>query len=210
MRYISSAAIKRTELLTKAIVENIGIAYHFCSFTDPQTQDIQIILGSILIQLCQTSPTSWDSIEELYLAAKRRSHHEPKKPDVKTLEEMVSLATMNTAMTYMFIDAVNEAQQTTVVLDSITRISQKSPSLRVMMSSTKDISQTILPIPVTTIVIEQERIVDDIHDFIVARIDRDEGLRDLPRLIKAEISSRLQNLAYGKYRTHFLSPRIGL
>lgn len=202
MRCLSAAAVKRTQVLVKAAVGSV--AYHFCSFTSQQTQDVSVILGSILVQLCQANPRSWDSVEELYHGAKNKANHEPKRPNVGTLEDLISLTTTDFPTTYVFIDAVNEARDTPAIFGSITHLSMRSPSLRIMMSSTEEISHTLTSMPVTTVAIDTEKTLDDIRDFIDVRISHDHGLQSLPELIKKDISSVLQSMANGKYCPQFL------
>ena len=176
----------------------IGLAYFFCSFTDQETQYPQNVLGSILAQLCDASPTFWKDVEERYRREKPQSQHQPQKLEVHELESLILQVSEKIPTTFLFVDALNESKQSSRILQILLHMIQESTSIRIMMSSTEELSAGLGAIPATIVTMKQEELDSDIARYIDTHLQDDE-LRNLPAVLKENIRSTLQMRAQGMY-----------
>ena len=176
----------------------VGLAYFFCSFTDQQTQDPQNVLGSILVQLCDANPTFWKDVEERYRMRKPRSQHQPQRLEVYELESLILQCSEHFPTTFLFVDALNESRQSSRILQLLVQMIQKCNSIRIMISSTEELSAGLGPIPATIVTMKQEILAGDIARYIDIHLQSNE-LRNLPAVLRESIRSTLQMRAQGMH-----------
>lgn len=100
---------------------------------------------------------------------------------------------------YLFLDAINESQQSRKMLNLIKDILRNIPSVRIMMSSTEELDESFKPQEVEVVAMDRGGISRDIQIYIGDWLETDLHLSNLPDSLKAKIRSKLQSGNHGVY-----------
>ena len=128
--------------------------------------------------------------------------HQPQRLEAYELESLILRCSENLPHTFLFVDALNESKQSSRILQILLQIIQKSTSIRIMISSTEELSAGLGSIPATVVSMKQEDLAGDIGRYIDTHL-QDDDLRDLPAVLKEDIRSTLQKRAQGMQVTGF-------
>ena len=194
---LMSASVERMQARNSESGEARGIAYFFCSFTDQNTQEPKNILGSFLVQLCEACPSYWAEVEGQYQGLKQSLQQEPKRLDIVELERLITQCSRYMSEVVLFLDAVNETTEHHKILRSLEKVVVRSESVRVVLSSTEQLSTTFKPESATIVSMRNEQTSDDIKRYIEACIEEDDNLSDLPLKVKEDIISVLHRKSNG-------------
>jgi len=99
----------------------------------------------------------------------------------------------------LFLDAINESQQSRKMLNLIKDLLRNIPSVRIMMSSTEELDESFEPQGVEVVAMDRGGISRDIQIYIGDWLETDPHLSNLPDSLKAKISSKLQSGNHGVY-----------
>ena len=171
-----SAAIKYARERASLLSNSTALAYFYCSFTDQDSQDLQNVFGSLLVQLCEANPQIWSEVEEQYLKRKGLSGQEPKRMEFEAIELLLIQCSMQSQETILFLDALNESKQLSKILRKLMGVTRNGCNIRVVMSSTEDIIHNLLSFRATVVTMEPERISRDIAKVVEARLKDDDRL----------------------------------
>jgi len=100
---------------------------------------------------------------------------------------------------YLFLDAINESQQSRKMLNLIKDLLRNIPSVRIMMSSTEELDESFEPQVVEVVAMDRRGISRDIQIYIEDWLENDPHLSTLPDSLKAKIASTLQSGNHGVY-----------
>jgi ribosomal protein S24E len=104
---LSSVVIN--DLETKfGIDSTVGIAYIYCNFRNQQSQDIRMLVASVLKQLCQRRPYIPDVIQTMYSKHKTAKTKPPTEDIRAALNTVIKLF----SQVYLIVDALDEWQNT--------------------------------------------------------------------------------------------------
>ena len=134
-----SAAIEAVQDRCTMNGESCPIIFFFCCFTNHDSQEPFNILGSILIQLYDTVPELWKTVEYEYAKRKMTPHREPRRFEITILEELLLEGFKLAPKAFLFLDAINESKENETILASIKRIQTQRP-VRIMISCTEEIA----------------------------------------------------------------------
>lgn len=196
---VRSAAIHRLELRKRSGSTSRGLAYFFCSFTDQQTQELHNILGSLLVQLCEVDHSLWIDIDDRYKKERGQSQQEPKKLGTQELADLIVQCAEYLSSAIIVLDALNEGKESSSLLQTLLKMSQKTMFLKILISSTEELGVNLGSLPVTLVTMEKDKTANDIRDYIEARLRQNNDFGDVPRSLKEEIKSKLQREADGTY-----------
>ena len=200
-----AATISYTQILNESMSSKRAIAYFFCSFTAQQSQEPLAIFGSMLLQLLEANPIMWRSIDDRYRNAHGSTHQAPKKLELFEIIELIVQCSREIPEVFLFLDAPNESKESTKILRCLLQLLQNGRPIRVLMSSTEELS-TSFEFPLAEVVrMDQKETADDITAYINAWLEYGEDFSDLPELLKEDIRSTLQGRAGGMYSS--FSPR---
>lgn len=179
------------------------ISFFFCSFSDQESQDTRNLLGSLLVQMCESNEELWAILDELYHKAKDHPEREPKKPDDYELADLVVQFCERIEGAFVIVDALNESKQSSKMFDTLLRMTPKSRYLRLLISSTEELSLEQRPLPITIVAMRKTETTKDIVDYIDKRLQNDDKLCTLPKVLKDDIKVVLQDKA-GQYSCQVL------
>ena len=178
---------------------NIGVAFYYCSYSDPESQKTISILGSIVAQLSRKTPAILDALRPIY--QKEDSQRGEKHLRITDLEEAIVQATNQLDQVIILVDAINESFDRSQLLASVVNLLTKTCKIRLMITSTFDIPDALNNIrnscQVKQIGMDVNCINDDIEIYIEAMIRQEPNLCHLNQNIKDEIESTLSQRAGG-------------
>jgi Cdc6-like AAA superfamily ATPase len=103
------SSILINDLETKFEIDStVGIAYIYCNFRNQQSQDIRMLVASVLKQLCQRRPDIPDAIQAMY----RKHGMAQTKPPIEELRVALRAAVKLFSRVYLVVDALDEWQNT--------------------------------------------------------------------------------------------------
>jgi len=179
------------EELLRRSDSNTVVGYFYCSFDDQESQLPSSTFGSILAQLAKRSPELSRELTELY---RERLGRDGGKPKPLLLEEMLDIirrASRQYTQVYIAIDAVNEASEPLLVLETLRALS-RSCTIIISSVNSLDFEQYLPVMPCLTIeTIRGADIQDDVNTYIRNFLERHARMQGLPSDIKEEIAVSL-------------------
>ncbi|KAK4077056.1 uncharacterized protein Triagg1_4023 [Trichoderma aggressivum f. europaeum] len=175
-----------------------ALAYFYFSFSDPQKQKVDVMLASLIKQIC-----SYFSQELLFLEDFRGHKRRGERPDTRALEKMLVMSASSFSNVYVVIDALDECpllnNQREYLLKSLGRILVNEPeNLHIFLTSRKeqDIDKKLRASlsPPQRIEIDllahQETLNHDIHRYIDLKLATD-AFDSWPESVKEEVKQSL-------------------
>ncbi|PON28927.1 hypothetical protein TGAM01_v202035 [Trichoderma gamsii] len=175
-----------------------ALAYFYFSFSDPQKQRVDVMLASLIKQIC-----SYFSGELLFREAFRGHKKRGERPDTQTLEKMLVTSASSFSNVYVVIDALDECpllnDQREKLLKSLGRIVIDAPkNVHIFLTSRKeqDIDKRLRAFlsPPSRIEIDllahQETLNRDIHHYIDLKLATD-AFHSWPESVKEEVKQSL-------------------
>lgn len=109
-------------------------AYHYCAFSDPDSQQPVNILGSLVAQISAWQPGILEDLKEAFERDKARK--QGKTLQVWELEQVLvqHITTFSTAI--ILVDALNESEDFHGTVTCILNLLRKLPNLKVLVTST--------------------------------------------------------------------------
>ena len=160
------------------------------------------------MQLCEKYPIFWTDIDDRYHKGKAQARYEPAKYDLSDLENLIVQFSTQLPGILLFLDAINESNKASAVLQSLSRIVGNSGSIRIMMTSTEELDATFGPLRVHRVPVMTGNTDHDIFKYIVAYISHNQELSSLPTGLKEDIKSTLLRKSDGRYDSLFKTPSI--
>ena len=195
-----SAAVRYAQDRNQSRPSSSTLAFFYCSFTDQNSQDVQNMLGSFLVQMCDSNPVCWKELENQYLKRKGKLPHEPKTMDLETMKLLVRQMSMHFQETLLFLDALNESRQHQKIFATLLNLISDGLKIRIVLSSTEEILPTISPQQGMLVSMEANHIAKDIAKVVDLRLEADERLCDLPSNLKRDIKRTLERGSDGIFR----------
>ena len=110
-------------LVEKLHGANMGIAYFYCDYRDPETQKLSQILGSLTAQLSQQNLAFRAAVWKYYDAS-RKTYNAARAVEPEILVEILTQSCVEFSQVFLVLDAIDECSN---------RSSQGNPSLRSSM-----------------------------------------------------------------------------
>lgn len=199
MQKYRSAAIHETELRNPDEFHKTA-AHFYCSFTDLSSQEPINLFGSLLVQLCNSKPSVWTKIDTRYRDEESKAPSNPARLGLADVETMLDGVCKGLPAILLFVDAVNESKQSSLILSTLWSLANGNANLQVIISSAEELiiplTQTKLP-SMRTVFLTPENVSDDIREYIEYWLDQNERLCKLPSRLKDDIRSKLLSRSDG-------------
>lgn len=191
---LMSSAVNAAQVRAKrkAGVATEELGYCYVSFTEPISQDPINVACALLSHLSHSFPETLQGLRQ---------------NDEVTLEELESRiiqgANEATGTIHLFVDAVNECRESDPVLESLLRIIDAAPSVRLLV--TEIIQDNLIAArsratPPRARFVQMQPIDEDIRLYIGAKIKDYKNLRELDDALKQEIKDVLGKKSEGMFR----------
>jgi hypothetical protein len=173
------------------------VGYFYCSFDDKDSQLTANMFGSILAQFAARDPQLFQELSALY---RDKLADEGGKAKPLLLEEMTDKLLQSSrrhAKTFIAIDAVNEASEPFLVLETLKSL---APNCTIIMSSvnTAGFEQYLQPVSGLSIqTIRMSDIQDDVEIYVRTFLETHDRMRGLPPSIKERIVASLTSDSNG-------------
>ena len=195
-------------MLCGAIIENvlqdseesIAVAYFFCDYKSRETQQIEVILGSLAAQIALQNPRAFEQLEEYYDELHQKGDLEnPVETDrlIAVIQEMAS----QFGKLYIVVDALDECGvETYNIAEALKELvdGAKSINLAVCSREEEDIREVLAD---DFGRIEIEAHTEDLELYVGAEMSQRKNLKDLyiknPQLnadIRYSLISRAQGM----------------
>ena len=192
-----TAAIGRARTVLEDKHRNLPLACFYCSFSHQETHDVRTITASLLAQLCEDTPALWEVVDEQYRSSKSQRRHMQNKMSLPEGLTILSQGGVKLSGAYLFLDAINESQESRKMLKLIKDLLRHIPSVRIMMSSTEELDEPFEPGEVEVVAMDRRGLSRDVQIYIGDWVENDPHLSNLPDSLKAKISSTLQSGNHG-------------
>lgn len=168
-------------------------AYFYCKYSDTAFQDPVNILGSLLAQLSESTPSMLETIWPLYEAT-TKSVAQRRPIDISIIEDAIIKHISGGKRVILLIDASNESSFEENLIRSLLKISNLAPNIRILITGTTDVipEQYVNKIHMNSSIIR-----DDIDAFIRFRLQQDETLRNLSARLQDQVWATILKVADG-------------
>jgi hypothetical protein len=175
------------------------LAYFYCDFRHPQSQDPLHVIGSLVAQLCLQINAFPSSIEEQYNTDSQRTGA-LRRPEFSLLEEACREISELHQIRFV-IDALDECESRKEILDFLFFTAGKSTNLSIMVTSRdeKDIRCRFAKLPRICLESESQSLAKDILLYIKIRLDTESELKWLNQQIRGEIEEQLSSSKNGSW-----------
>lgn len=132
--FLSSFAVERIKTFASDTPATL-FAYHYCAFSDPDSQQLVNILGSLALQVSAWQPGILEDLKGKFERDKARK--QGKTLQIWELKQVLVkyIATFSTAI--ILIDALDESKDFFGTVNCVLSLLQQLPNLKVMMTSTR-------------------------------------------------------------------------
>jgi len=182
-RNSSSLVIDR--LCDRAREEGLAVAWFYCDYNVQQEQTVINTVGAIAKQLVSRGGIPKD-IREAFQEAKEVGGRRPLLAD---LMGMLRIAIAKLTQVFICVDALDEClpKDLPKLLESLRDIVQESPGTRIFLTGRPHIGEAIhrhFTKAVTILISPNE---DDIRNYVVMRLDRDDVPEAMDNSLRADI-----------------------
>ncbi|PGH23015.1 hypothetical protein AJ80_02930 [Polytolypa hystricis UAMH7299] len=188
---LSSIIIERL-LQEQSATDNRHIAYFFFDFRDQTKQPLEKLVRSLLAQLFNKTPSTFQEMEELYY----RCCNDVRKPRLRELQETLFHIIKRIDHLYIVIDGLDESSEREEVTEFLLRRPEfELPNLHVLVTSRAedDIIDPLRPITTKIITVAGAQVDSDIQLYVRSQLNvhrelkrwPDDGPISLPRLVGA-------------------------
>ncbi|RAK99927.1 uncharacterized protein BO80DRAFT_465655 [Aspergillus ibericus CBS 121593] len=189
---LCATAIEEAQMVAKNMQQpGAHVVYFYCSFQHSASQSLANLLGAMLAQLSHSFP---EISGELNTYFQRKS---PPTPD--NLIQLLLKYGSRVLKLYIFVDAINETDETDNILKSLMAIMERAHNVYVMATSTSPPS-TPGKIQLVKETMKPSSNRDDIRAFVNLQLELQPALRRLPSQTKAHISELLTSKSDGMFR----------
>lgn len=120
---------------THAFVTNTPVAYHYCAFSVPESQQPLNVLGSFAVQFSAWRPSMLDDFQRFY--DRTNSRNGEKMLQVSELEDVIVRHMKTFKKVVILLDALNESDDFIDTLSVLNRLLKQLPNLQVLLTSTR-------------------------------------------------------------------------
>lgn len=183
---------------------NSVVAYFYFDFNDDGKRKVNKCLRSLLMQLASQIPEGLHALQSLHMQCKGRE-----QPQDSALLPMLDLIIQRTKYIYIILDALDECEDRTELLDFVEGLVEKhQSSLHFLATSRRerDIEERIQPIMTSAIDIISSTVDEDIALYVESCLQNDPRLRKWPMSVRDEIK---ETLAHKAQRNVCASHRVG-
>ncbi|ETN41301.1 uncharacterized protein HMPREF1541_03236 [Cyphellophora europaea CBS 101466] len=178
-------------------VPSTAVAYHYCAFSDPASQQLTNILGSLVAQISAQQPAILDDIRRVFQRDQTRK--QDRTLQATDLEKVLVKHIPSFRNAILLLDALNESSDFTENLACIVRLLQQLPNLMVLVTSTRSASTAGISQWPHAIDIQLEP-DEDIQAYIEAHLSDAGSLGHLSHECRQTIRSTLMNKADQTFR----------
>ena len=182
-----------------ASAADIGVAFYYCSYSDPESQKTTSVLGSIVAHLSEKAPGILHDLWPIY--REEESNRGEKCLRAHDLEEAILRAANQLNQIVILVDAVNESTDRLQLMESVANLMKNTSKIRLLVTSTFDAPDALTGIEdlckVKKIGMDKNCVGEDIEIYIEAMIKQELNLCRLNQSIKNEIESTLSRRAGG-------------
>ena len=173
------------------------LAFFYCDFRRPETQDLLNVVGSLVAQICSQRGIFPSVVEQAF----DHSHNGPgqkKRPSLALLRELLDLSATQSNLT-LLIDAIDECQQRQELFDFFSELQSSSTNIRVMLTSREEaeIQYGLHSFEHLRIEGHLTEVNNDVRAYIANRLASDRKLQWLNDSVKDDIANLLMEKSAG-------------
>jgi hypothetical protein len=172
------------------------LAYHYCCFTNSTSQKPQHILGSFISQLAKCEPSLLHQVRKSCNIDQSGSYRQP--PELPKLVDILCRHLNKSMRAYILTDALNESEDMSLIMSTLSSMIDRCPNLRVMITTTQALhDSTWKRYKSRKISLDAGTNRDDIVILTKQTVAMKPGLRDLSEQLKQKIMDTLYAQANG-------------
>ena len=176
---INASSLVIDRLCDQAREESIAVAWLYCDYNAQQEQTLINMMGAILKRL-----VGRDIPEDI-----RRAFQEGRRPLLADLMRMLTIAIAKVPQVFICIDALDEClpKDLPLLLESLRDIVRGSPGTRIFLTGRLHVGEAIQKYITNVVVIPISPNEEDIRNYVVMRLDRDDIPEAMDNSLQAEI-----------------------
>ncbi|KAJ7112697.1 hypothetical protein C8R44DRAFT_985091 [Mycena epipterygia] len=180
----------------QATAGNSAVAYFYFDFRNEQTQLVEIMLRSIILQLSAQSPNNYTTLDQQYNSSKGQT-----LPTYQNLLDILDKLLLELDHTYIILDALDECQEHYVLVQLISLLrgwSSKTPLHLLFTSQTREMFTAQFK-DVEHVALELETTQADISAFVTSELESNPNLKHWARHA-VEITRKVVEKSNGMFR----------
>ncbi|KAJ7112606.1 hypothetical protein C8R44DRAFT_249148 [Mycena epipterygia] len=180
----------------KAAVGTSAVAYFYFDFRNEQTQLLEIMLRSIILQLSAQSPNKYRILDQQYNLSNGQT-----LPTYQNLLDLLDKLLLELGSTYIVLDALDECKEHNLLVQSISLLrgwSSKTPLHLLFTSQTREMFTASFE-GVEHVSLELETTQEDIASFVTGELESNPNLKHWARHT-AEITRKVVEKSNGMFR----------
>ena len=193
----------RTAAIDELLISHDGryeFAYYYCSFSNAESLNTHNILGSILAQICVDSDPVYMEVKSKYEELAKKSLSKTVRLETDVLVSLITQQAKHRKHLCIAIDGINECRDPCEVLTALEKILKSNTNIQLLISSIneKGIEQSVSRMPkVYDLTVSPQKVESDVCILVHNALERHTRLKELPRSLKSEITTRLTDGAEG-------------
>ncbi|KAJ7112578.1 hypothetical protein C8R44DRAFT_882341 [Mycena epipterygia] len=180
----------------QATARSSAVAYFYFDFRNEQTQLVEIMLRSIILQLSAQSPNTYTVLDQQYNLSKGQT-----LPTYQNLLDILDKLLLELGSTYIVLDALDECNEHDLLLQLISLLrgwSSKTPLHLLFTSQTREMFTASFE-GVEHVSLELETTQEDIASFVTSELESNPNLKHWARHT-VEITRKVVEKSNGMFR----------
>ncbi|KIV95467.1 hypothetical protein PV10_03121 [Exophiala mesophila] len=178
-----------------------NLAFFYCDFRRPKSQDVANLLGSLVAQICSRTNTFPSLLEQAFDQSHSGPPGQKKPPTLAVLQSCLeSFAAQSDLI--LLVDAIDECQQRSDVFEFFAALRTSCSNVRVLLTSREEaeIESGLHSFDHFRIEGHLNEVNDDVQAYVAHRLSSDRNLQWLNDSIKDEIANQLMRKSAGMFR----------
>ncbi|KAJ7112592.1 hypothetical protein C8R44DRAFT_985049 [Mycena epipterygia] len=179
----------------QATVRTSAVAYFYFDFRNEQTQLVEIMLRSIILQLSAQSPNKYAALDQQYKLSQGQT-----LPTYQNLLDILDKLLLNLGSIYIVLDALDECKEHNLLVQLISRLRawSKTPLHLLFTSQTREMFTASFE-GLEHVPLELETTQEDIATFVTKELESNPNLKHWARHI-VEITRKVVEKSNGMFR----------
>jgi hypothetical protein len=173
---------------------NQGCGFFYCTQDNAASQQPSNVLGSIVAQIARVKPEIVDFVQNVRNIDSGGVYHN--NLALHELEHILGQSLVLFDRIYILLDALNETPHAITLINSLSRLSKKQSSLRILMTCTADPPEGTSAL-MQVLHLKNEIVDSDIRAYVTYRLDSERIFSTLSPALKDEIGKALDSGANG-------------
>ncbi|KAF2838278.1 hypothetical protein M501DRAFT_1017299 [Patellaria atrata CBS 101060] len=178
---------------------SVALLDFYCTISNNDAQDSRNVLGSLVAQLSKALPHILRDVEPIYEQEKKLGLH--KRLRLDNLKQLLSRGLASLKGALICIDAVNESEESVMLVKSLVNVTKAAPNIRLLLTITLFPDKSIVSdMDLKLVTMEAILVMKDIGRVVSDRLASDRKFGSIRTELKDEVEEVILDGADGMFR----------